>query len=289
MNAHTGICRTVKRFGQTWLEEVARGTEGEFARFFEEYGASLAVLPIRISHLIHVGEGLEVALVPHDPKSWTWWGEFESDLEVRRRPRFGTRWDALHTQEEVRNWLRTTVQSYKAQLSRGAGAQPRSRQQTTEATGLPLADAHASLVAAVRGAFEEIETRYSCASIEVEMEHKCGGSMLRLNCSAPGTSKVSACVLVGEIDLYVGVDTRLEFVWARRRGPADVIDSVRAIIESVAEGRLEETVWEMRGEVIRSKAVVRLKDGNSLRSSRLSLFALPLIGRKRDIKYEPYA
>lgn len=142
-------------------------------------------------------------------------------------------------------------------------------------------------VAAVKAVFEEIVAKYSCASMEVEIEHPCGGSMLSLKCSAPGTSHVSACVLMREIDLYVGVNTCFDLVWRKSPKP-DVMDTVRAIIESIAEGRLEETVWEVRGQVIRSKAIVTLKEGNTLPSSTLALFALPLIGRKRFIQYGPY-
>lgn len=102
-------------------------------------------------------------------------------------------------------------------------------------------------VAAVKAVFEEIVAKYSCASMEVEIEHPCGGSMLSLKCSAPGTSHVSACVLMREIDLYVGVNTCFDFVWRKSPKP-DVMDTVRAIIESIAEGRLEETVWEWLGD-----------------------------------------
>jgi hypothetical protein len=120
MKEHKGVCRTVRRFSPPWLEDAARTVEMDFGHAFEEYGARLAIRPIRISHLYHVGEGVEAALVPRDPKSWKWWGEFEADLEITRRPRLGRRWEDVHTRAEVQSWLRRTAESYWSQLRFGA-------------------------------------------------------------------------------------------------------------------------------------------------------------------------
>jgi hypothetical protein len=76
----------------------------------------LKVRPIRISHVGEVGEGVQLDLDPHDPKSWAWWGDFESDIEVRRRPRLSRAWRELMDAKQVDTWLRGEAESYLARL-----------------------------------------------------------------------------------------------------------------------------------------------------------------------------
>jgi hypothetical protein len=116
VGTHTGICRTARRFPAGWLADLAERVEAELASPFERFGARLRVLPIRISHLRSVGEGVELALDPHDPKAWAWWGEFESDLEVRRRARFSRHWHDIRAPDQVEAWLRMESEKYLAQL-----------------------------------------------------------------------------------------------------------------------------------------------------------------------------
>jgi hypothetical protein len=113
---HTGVCRTVERFRSAWLADLARQTETEFQSAFADHGARLAVLPIQISHIGYVGEGIELALIPRDPQSWSWWGEFESDLEVRRRRRLSGKWEDTRTANDVAEWIRSGVQAYLSKL-----------------------------------------------------------------------------------------------------------------------------------------------------------------------------
>lgn len=115
---HTGPCRTVKRFGSPWLGDLARSIENELGSPFEAYGASLRVLPTRISHVRDVGEGVQLDLAPHDVKTWESWGDFESDIEVRRRRRFSRRWRNVLTPEQVEAWLRREAAEYQALLGR---------------------------------------------------------------------------------------------------------------------------------------------------------------------------
>jgi hypothetical protein len=118
---HGGVCRVVKRFRSASLAEVARSVEGEYASAFEPFRASFRVLPIKISHLLSLGEGVALHLFPHEPRRWPWWGDFEADLEVRRRPRFSREWVDLKTSAELGRWLRQQTEQYLATL-RGTSA-----------------------------------------------------------------------------------------------------------------------------------------------------------------------
>jgi hypothetical protein len=83
---------------------------------FRPHGARLRVVPIRISHLASVGEGVALELDPDDVAAWKWWGDFESDIEVSRRPRFSRQWHGRLAAEEVVAWLRKEAKDYLAQL-----------------------------------------------------------------------------------------------------------------------------------------------------------------------------
>lgn len=115
--SHTGVCRTVKRFRVHWLEEVARRVEADIGDEFRPYGAQFVVRPIRVSHLKTVGEGLQLDLAPVDLKRWTRWGDFEKDLEVRRRRRLTSNWEPLQSPGEVETWLRSEAQTYLSKLA----------------------------------------------------------------------------------------------------------------------------------------------------------------------------
>jgi hypothetical protein len=116
---HGGVCRTTKRFRSAWLGDLATPVEHEYRDAFLEFGATLRVAPIRISHLREVGDGLELQLLPHDLGKWEWWGEFESDLEVRRRRRFSSEWHELVDRASVEAWLRSETERYLARLRQG--------------------------------------------------------------------------------------------------------------------------------------------------------------------------
>lgn len=117
-----GLPRTVKRFGAAWLRELAMGIETEFQRRFEAHGARLAVSPLKVSGLTTVGEGVALVLIPRDPKAWDYWGDFESELEVRRRRRFSGEWQHVTSAEETETWIRSEADRYLGHLYGGAGA-----------------------------------------------------------------------------------------------------------------------------------------------------------------------
>jgi hypothetical protein len=119
---HTGVCRTVEKFTNAGLAELALRIERELGPPFEAFGASLKILPVRISHLREVGEGLQLDLAPHDVQTWEWWGEFESDIEVRRRARFSGEWRDVRTPQEVETWLRHEAEAYLDRLRAPAAA-----------------------------------------------------------------------------------------------------------------------------------------------------------------------
>jgi hypothetical protein len=114
---HAGVCRTVARFRDKQLEEMAASVESEYEGVFKPYGASVVVRPERISHFASVGEGIELALVPFEAKTWQHWGRFESDIEVSRRPRFSRVWRKTIPLDEVRVWLHAEAQKYLQSLT----------------------------------------------------------------------------------------------------------------------------------------------------------------------------
>lgn len=118
MKGHSGICRAVKNFGTPALAEVAGSVEERFHEEFAAHDASLRVVPIRISHLARVGEGVQLDVAPHDVESWERWGDFESDVEVRWRRRFSRTWHEAMGAHEVKSWLDVEARSYLAELER---------------------------------------------------------------------------------------------------------------------------------------------------------------------------
>jgi hypothetical protein len=113
---HGGICRSVKRFGDAALREAALRVERDCGPSFEELRATLRVRPIRISGLRYVGDGVSLDLDPHDVKAWEWWGDFETDIEVRRRRRFSRQWAETRSAAQVEEWLRREAATCLADL-----------------------------------------------------------------------------------------------------------------------------------------------------------------------------
>jgi hypothetical protein len=111
------MCRTVRRFRDKQFQEMAASVKAEFQDAFKPHGATLVVRPQRISHLTSVGEGVQLGLSPFDVKAWDYWGDFESDLEVSRRPRGSKAWTTTVPLDDVRAWLRAEAQDYLRQLA----------------------------------------------------------------------------------------------------------------------------------------------------------------------------
>jgi len=113
---HTGACRQVKRFRRQELARIGAEIEAELGEAFRPYGARVRVVPIRISHLASVGEGVALELDPDDVGAWEWSGDFESDIEVGRRTRFSRQWRDQLGVDEVGAWLRKEADDYLTQL-----------------------------------------------------------------------------------------------------------------------------------------------------------------------------
>ena len=128
---HSGICRPVERFPETWIEQLARDAESRLGDAFEPFGATFRVRPIRISHLASVGEGVALDLDPHDVKTWEWWGVFEADAEISRRTRLGNTRTDLMSQDEVRSWIETNGAEYLRVLQAGRERYPDSLTEST--------------------------------------------------------------------------------------------------------------------------------------------------------------
>ena len=67
-----------------------------------------------------------------------------------------------------------------------------------------------------------------------------------------------------------------------------VQETLRAIVEGVAEGRFEETRWERWGMTTKTRGVVRLREGRDAISSTRSPIWLLLRGRKSLVRYGHY-
>lgn len=117
-----GVQGWKKRFSTPWLNELAGQIETEFGEAFQSYGATFKVTPMSVNRLTEVGEGVELSLFPHDPKTWEWWGDFESGIEVARRKRFSRKWQEILSREEVTSWARSETEAYLAQLSKGTAS-----------------------------------------------------------------------------------------------------------------------------------------------------------------------
>lgn len=116
--------REAKSFQDPSLAEVAREFEARRRPEFASFGATLRVAPVRISHVRSAGEGVALVLDPDDVKTWEWWGDFESDLEVRRRSRFSRAWTTVVGADDVRRWLDGEARAYLERLSAGRPVPP---------------------------------------------------------------------------------------------------------------------------------------------------------------------
>ena len=132
----------------------------------------------------------------------------------------------------------------------------------------------------------DIATRFTHAKVTIEGEN--GPRLLKLFCTSGSAASVAIIPDPGQIDVFIGEEARFELL-ARGKSAKNPMQDIRCLLSAVVDGRFEEIVWEIRGRVIRSKAMVRLNDGeykNVVSSWRLLGLLLP--GHKRRIRYEPY-
>ena len=120
---HSGPCRIARRFTVPGIAEVAHEVEEEGRLALASLGAGVQAVPLRISHLLSVGEGLALSLMPEDPRDLNIVGDFKFELEIAVRPRFSRRWERKLDDEELRQSLRSALDDYTVRLSaiRGTG------------------------------------------------------------------------------------------------------------------------------------------------------------------------
>lgn len=133
---------------------------------------------------------------------------------------------------------------------------------------------------------DDVASRFSCAKVKIISER--GPRQVELSCSLPKTAKISVIPDPGQIDVFIGLDTRLEFL-GNNLPIGDIIEKLRPIVEAVVGGRFVETVWEKRGRVLRSASGIRLKNDQvkSLASGG-NLLGFFWRGGRRIITYKPY-
>lgn len=113
--------KDTKHFWSRELAEVAARLEAEFQSAFRPYGVRLVLQPHQFSHLWEIGEGFELQLHPDHPKSWNYWGDFESCVEVLRRRRWSRGLVLVTSLENVEVWARTELGHYLTKLRSDGG------------------------------------------------------------------------------------------------------------------------------------------------------------------------
>jgi hypothetical protein len=143
---------------------------------------------------------------------------------------------------------------------------------------------------AVTELFRRIASQHECARFELSPTGPNAALLPRLTCSVRGSAAIAALAGNDQIDLYIGADTWLEML-PRRGNVADLLDRARLVVEAVVAGRFEETLWEARGKVVASRALITLADGSRVKVSGRRLSGSVFLPRptKRRIRYEPYA
>jgi hypothetical protein len=132
-----------------------------------------------------------------------------------------------------------------------------------------------------------VAARFNCA--EVEIVAASGPRQLRLSCSLPETCPIAMIPDPDQVDLFLGQATRVELL-GRGQSIEDVVEKIRPLVEAVADGRFEETVWEGFGKTLRSSGMVRGLHGERQVVGRGGwLLGMVWPGRKRHITYEPYS
>jgi hypothetical protein len=93
-----------------------------------------------------------------------------------------------------------------------------------------------------------------------------------------------------DIDVHMGEHTWIELLKGKRDN-AERLQELRPILDAVVNGRFEETIWRVRGTIVRSKAVLYGPDGRAfltpLRFRGLTF--LDPRARRTDVRHEPYS
>lgn len=129
----------------------------------------------------------------------------------------------------------------------------------------------------------ETKERFDSAWVSVGDEPR----RLRLSAETPGAASVEMIPDPGQIDVSVGREGRMELLNLPSIDAA--IDAIRPLVEAVAEGRFEETVWTLWGRTLRAQSRFKAHEGEVQMVSRMSRplgFLIP--GRRVEINYSAY-
>ena len=114
---HTGVCRHIEQFRDRHLARLAKEIESDLGRSFRPHGVQLRVLPIQITHLLSVGEGVALDLKPEDVAARGTTGATSNPtLRWAVSPRLSRAWHQKLSLSEVESWLRKEARSYLAEL-----------------------------------------------------------------------------------------------------------------------------------------------------------------------------
>ena len=137
----------------------------------------------------------------------------------------------------------------------------------------------------------DFASRFSCATVVGPVPNPPAGVRLQLSCSAPRTARVILYPSDDDINVHMGEATWIE-LFKQGRNRAERVQEVRRILEAVVGGRYEETIWQVRGKTIRSKARLYTPEGDVFLKPRewrglASILPDPRASRTH-IQYDPY-
>jgi hypothetical protein len=154
------------------------------------------------------------------------------------------------------------------------------------------AEAHAAMEGEITDLVRDFASRFARARTDGPTPHPPAGMRLELSCSAPGTARIVLYPSDDDVDVHMGEDTWIELL-KRKRDRAERVREVRRILEAIVNGRYEETIWRVRGRIVRSKARLYTVDGEAFLKPRewrgLASIVPDPRAKRTHIKYEPYS
>src|SRR5689334_21789571 len=109
--------READAFQSKDLAALASRIEAEFGEAFRRYGARLRLVPNTWPHLLEIGEGFEINLIPEKPETWEYWGDFETCREVLRRRSWSQKRTFISSLEDTEELTRKQIRKYLDTLS----------------------------------------------------------------------------------------------------------------------------------------------------------------------------
>jgi len=151
-------------------------------------------------------------------------------------------------------------------------------------------DANDVILGEVTDLVREFAARFDRARVDGPTPHPPAGIRLVLSCLAPGTARITLYPSDDDIDVHTGEHTWIELLKRKRDNPQR-LQELRPILDAVVNGRFEETIWRVRGTIVRSRAVLCEPDGRAFFSARRfrRLTFLDPRAKRTYVKYEPYS